>query len=308
MGFSDLLPLTDAELDAAVRLSDEAGWNQSRADWQLMLMEGCALAARDAKSAVIGTALAMPVGPALTWISMVLVDRRHRNRGLGTQLLLGALDQARRDGAAVGLDATELGRPLYLRLGFRDGFTITRYLRPATNSPLPFPPPLAGEAGAKRRVGARRSGPPLPPRQAAVSLPAPAGRDFLAGDIAVLAAIEAAMGAHRPAVLGHLLGRWPAAAWQSEQGFVLARDGRTAFQVGPLWADRPATAAALLDYAVAACPGPVIVDAPDGQGEFAGRLAELGFVRQRAYMRMVYGDAGLSEPPSLFAIAGPEFA
>ena len=88
-------------------LSVEAGWNQVAADWRLMLGEGHAFGIRDASGTWIASALVLPLGPAISWISMVLVTRAARRQGLGSRLLQRCLAEIEASGVAAGLDATE---------------------------------------------------------------------------------------------------------------------------------------------------------------------------------------------------------
>src|SRR5262245_52917979 len=108
-------------------LSIEAGWNQVAADWHLMLTLGRGYGVRGADGRWIASALALPVGPDVCWLSMVLVTRPMRGQGLGRRLLSHCLAEVEASGAAAGLDATELGRPVYLPLGFRDLYALSRW-------------------------------------------------------------------------------------------------------------------------------------------------------------------------------------
>jgi hypothetical protein len=63
---------------------------------------------------------------------MVLTDAQYRGRGFARQLMEHALAYLRRKSVAwIKLDATDMGRPLYERLGFREEGTIERWIRPA---------------------------------------------------------------------------------------------------------------------------------------------------------------------------------
>ena len=79
-------------------------------------------------------------------------------------------------------------------------------------------------------------------------------------------------------------------------------------QIGPLLADDASTAAALLDDALAALPGPNCIDLLDQRSEaLAGWLAERQFVPERPFTRMARGRAtapGSTE--QLWLVAGPE--
>lgn len=84
--------------------------------------------------------------------------------------------------------------------------------------------------------------------------------------------------------------------------------GRSATQIGPIVADGPRTAVALLAAALAAAPpGPVFIDVPDAQGCMLGYLERSGFRLQRPYTRMIHRRAEpFGDPGRTHAIAGPE--
>jgi hypothetical protein len=91
------------------------------------------------------------------------------------------------------------------------------------------------------------------------------------------------------------------------QGFVLARDGRLATQIGPLSAETEVDALALLQAALANQAGPVFLDAADHHGGLAEWLADAGFTKQRGYMRMLLGTkTSINDTARVFLIAGPE--
>ena len=117
----------------------------------------------------------------------------------------------------------------------------------------------------------------------------------------------------RGRILRYLLARAPDTALVAERdgdviGYALGRPGRTAFQSGPVVADREEVAGALIEEALARLRGPVMIDVPDAHTGLRARLDALGAVRQRGFMRMVLGEppAGLADPARVFALAGPE--
>lgn len=277
-------PIDAGESEAVWPLSIEAGWNQNLADWRFMLRAGRGYGVRDAAGKWQASALFLPLGPNLVWISMVLVTRARRRSGLGTCLLERCIDEARKSGAVAGLDATELGRPIYLPLGFHDLYRIGRWHLDH------------GEA------------PPAPvPRGVSLRAVSPA-------DLAKLAAYDRPRsGMERPAMLAHLAARQPGLAWLADTadgriaGFALGREGRTATSIGPVVADSEQIALALIAKAIAAGPSPLIIDAPETHQALRGWLERHGAVSPRAYTRMTLGTAnGLDDPRHLFALAGPE--
>jgi GNAT superfamily N-acetyltransferase len=133
--------LTTADVDAAMRLSLEAGWNQTGEDWLRMF----ALSSEggfgiDCDERLVATATTYCYGDELAWIGMVLTAADYRGRGLARATMRAALDFARaRKVAWIKLDATEMGRPLYEKLGFIAEYAVERCLRvpsPAVSAPV----------------------------------------------------------------------------------------------------------------------------------------------------------------------------
>lgn len=274
-------PLTPADLPAALRLSIQAGWNQVEDDWRAMLDGGWAIAL--AAPEPIATALTVPLGPCLAWISMVLVDQAWRRRGLGTRLLRRCIAQLSDRGVVAGLDATPAGRLVYLPLGFQPLYGISR---------LAIAPPFAPDAA--------------PP-------PGIALRPIAAADLAALFDWdEARSGMRRDRLLTDLWRRRPDAAWLATRagalaGYALGRNGRLSDQLGPVMADDEGTARALLGAALRATGRAAILDLPDRHATFQAWLHAAGAVQQRDYTRMLLGPADALPPPDpVFAIAGPE--
>lgn len=283
--------LTPADAERAVRLSDEAGWNQTAADWRLMLRLGRGVGIETGAGDLIATIIGLPHGlpavpaaPRFAWVSMVLVTGAWRRRGLARWLLGDCLDHFADAGLMPVLDATPDGRLVYRQLGFVDGFALDR---------------MAAET-------------PIAPADTA----APGAACGLICAIDDIAAYDAAaFGADRRPILDHLHEGQPGLAHLSRArdavvGHVLARAGRRALHLGPIVADDAATAVALLGAALRAAPPhrPIVVDAFTHQAVFRTALCAAGFRPVRSFTRMHRGD----RPPTadaarLFAAAGPEF-
>jgi len=61
-----------------------------------------------------------------SWIAHIIVDSDYRNKGIGAQIVNELLDALKRDSVATcSLIATELGKPVYLKAGFR---IVSEYL------------------------------------------------------------------------------------------------------------------------------------------------------------------------------------
>ena len=277
----ELIDPRDAE--AVWPLSIEAGWNQNIADWRFMLGAGRGYGLKNEGGAWEASSLVLPLGQHLAWISMVLVTKSRRSGGVGTSLLKRCLDEVKANDAVAGLDATEQGRPIYLKLGFHDLYKIARWHLDS----------------AKDAVA--------PPAGVAV-------RPFIVADLPKLPTYDRPLsGMERPTLLAHLATRQPGLAWVAETpsgklaGFGLGREGRNAISIGPVIADNEAVALALISKATTAAQGPFIIDVPDAHSAVRGWLEMQGAVTPRAYMRMTLGTAKkLDDPAHVFALAGPE--
>lgn len=274
--------LTPADAEAVLPLSVEAGWNQTVADWRFMLGAGQGFGLRDGFGRWVGSAIALPLGPALSWLCMVLVARDHRRRGIGTRLLRSAIAAGRARGAPAGLDATAAGRTVYLPLGFSDLYPISRWRFERGGTPAPAP------AGCSvRRLSADR----LP---------------------AVIAFDEPRSGMGRGHVLGYLFASAPELAYVAELdggvvGYALMRPGRTATQIGPVVADESEVALSLVTHGAAAAETGVLLDGPDRHRGLAAWLRARGAVRERGFVRMILGeDPALADASHLYALAGAE--
>ncbi|HEY7326415.1 MAG TPA: GNAT family N-acetyltransferase [Gemmataceae bacterium] len=121
-------PMIAADLPLGLRLCEEAGWNQTVADWQRFLdlqPDGCFVAERDGEA--VGTTTTCIFGP-VAWIAMVLVAESARGLGIGTALMEHALRFLDERGVAtVRLDARPMGQRLYERLGFVEQYRIAHY-------------------------------------------------------------------------------------------------------------------------------------------------------------------------------------
>lgn len=112
-----LMAISPNHLEAATRLSRQAGWPHRREDWEVALTvsKGCVAVAADGR--VIGTVLMTPYGSDSGTINMVIVDEAERGQGLGRRLMQQAMTLA--GDRRLQLVATEDGLPLYENLGFR---------------------------------------------------------------------------------------------------------------------------------------------------------------------------------------------
>lgn len=274
------LQLGIEQLAGCLALSRSANWNQNEADWRLMLGfgHGWGLALDDGTLAA--STLVLPYN-GFAWVAMVLVLPGQRRQGYAARLLRVALAEMQARKRIALLDATPAGREVYVRAGFRDFWGFKRFsLSDFRNS------------------------------------------NYASKDIQpfqethwpqVLALDAAAFGGDREVVLRNLAARQPKAALVAERngeivGFVLAREGREAVQIGPLVARDERTARVLFAAALGKVFAPVYADIADHAAPLQGWALEQGFTIQRPFTRMAHGPKGYApgDASLVFCPAGPE--
>ncbi|MFN7919956.1 MAG: GNAT family N-acetyltransferase [Bryobacteraceae bacterium] len=134
---SKIRHLRQPDVPALIELSRQAGWNQTAADWERTL----ALAPEGAfgiesNGQIVSSTTVTCYADDLAWIGMVLTEKSHRGKGNAKALMEHALKYCKQRGVSwAKLDATELGRPIYAKLGFRDECPVERWKRAAGASP-----------------------------------------------------------------------------------------------------------------------------------------------------------------------------
>jgi ribosomal protein S18 acetylase RimI-like enzyme len=272
--------LEEQHLPGCLALSRSANWNQNEADWRLMLGFGRGWGITAANGTLAASTLALPYGGKFAWVAMVLVLPEHRRLGYASQLLRVALAEMEKEKRVSLLDATPAGHEVYVQEGFRDFWGFKRF---ALNSRI------SGSGTDEIR-----------------SL---APKDWEA----VLSLDSIGFGGGREVVLRNLAARQPHAALVAARnggiaGFVLAREGREAMQVGPLVARDEGTARELLAAALGAVPAPVYVDIADHAASLQSWALAQGFAIQRPFTRMAHGPRGYApgEASLVYCPAGPE--
>ena len=275
----EIRAMTPADISAGMRLKDAAGWNQTKEDWARFVEgnpEGCFVA--DWNGEVAGTVTTLIYEDRFAWIGMVLVRPELRGRGIGTALLVKAIDylDARRIPCAK-LDATPQGKPVYERLGFQIEYEL------------------------ERRTLRREHG-------------AGAALHTVENIEAVLAADRDIFGADRSALLRSIANAAPefvavARRGGALSGYALGRRGSHADHLGP-WVARtePAARETLENFLLRSRRDVVFVDVVKDNPWAPGLLMEKGFEFSRALTRMYRGEnAHPGQPDLVCAILGPEF-
>jgi GNAT superfamily N-acetyltransferase len=274
-----------SDIPFVMRPVEIAGWNQLPGDWERLMHVapgGCFLAEWDGCPA--GTATAVCYGTQCAWIGMVLVDPAFRRRGIGGCLLAHCISYLKSLGVrTIKLDATDEGRAVYLKHGFKDEYATLRYL------------------GELKPAAIRPSGIEIrPPVQ---------DHDRLALEILD----TAAFGAHRVNLLNVLIGQQPdlmlvAAADNLVVGYGLARPGRLHGYIGPVVAGRMCVAKRLVtDLAKLLKQRTILLDCTALNPAWCCWLEDSGLQVQRRLTRMYLGtNDSPGDPNRVYALSGFE--
>jgi GNAT superfamily N-acetyltransferase len=264
--------LTANDICSAVELSTEAGWNQTAEDWYALIEltpEGCL--AIEVEGELASTTTLVCYGKRLAWIGMVLTRSRYRGRGFARRLMTEALGLADiRNIETVRLDATDQGRPLYEKLGFRCEQAVERWW-------------WKGEAGLDR---------------ASVVDQRASHDEWRVVDIQ-------AFGADRSELLRNLARRNPPMLLGNS--YLFSRPGRLTSYLGPCVAESSASARTLIQRALETpCSGGWSWDLLCSNEQAVTLARALDFTPKRHLTRMARGKDQHVKEGMIYAIAGFE--
>ena len=128
-GLKPFIPLGVDRVESALRLSTMAGWNQTAEDWKrLIRLDPECVGIWEDEGEIRASYSVFHYADTLAWIGMILVDPAYRGAGLGKAAFQAAIDRIRSRGCrSLGLDATSLGEPIYLKHGFQTIRPIVRW-------------------------------------------------------------------------------------------------------------------------------------------------------------------------------------
>jgi GNAT superfamily N-acetyltransferase len=270
---------TVADIPFGMELKQQAGWNQLESDWQRYLAlepTGCYLAEWDGRP--VGTVTTCVFG-RVAWIAMMLVEALYRRKGIGRALMMHALTYLTSRGVrTVRLDATPLGQPLYEKLGFGHQFQLARYegILPQINAPL------------ARATRVER------------------------GQLADLIRYDAEITeTERGKMLERLYTENPNTFYQVRngnqiEGFLTARPGSNAWQIGPFLSTADAGERLLAAARHRLAGRRVFIDVPVANAGATAWVQRMGLSAVRYLLRMCRGEPVVEDIDRLCASSGPE--
>ncbi|MBM5815719.1 MAG: GNAT family N-acetyltransferase [Cyanobacteria bacterium K_Offshore_surface_m2_239] len=237
----------------------------------------------------VGCIAGVRYNAAYGFIGLFLVVPEHRGKGYGIQLWRQALEHLS-DLPTIGLEAAPDRVEDYAGWGFVPASPTTRWRRPgsgASTRPAETGPCLAatwclvqGEAVPERavqRFDARREPTPRPHFL----------RQWLHQPIGTVHALVDRQGAC------HGFGRLRPCLLKRGEGW----------RVGPLVADHPAAARALLEGLLQNHPGVVLIDGPGANAQAPPLLRSLGFTPVSSTLRMYRGEVPTASLEEVYGLA-----
>ena len=272
-----LAPFARAHLEGALKLSQEMSWPYRIEDWDIALQLGHGYVLQHA-GVVIGTAAWWPYGETHASAGMIIVAKAAQGRGYGARLMDALLTSARP--RTIALNSTAEGIMLYRRRGFVPIGVIHQHQG------------IPSEGHVAPRSGLVRS--------------------MAASDFEAIARLDReASGLERRRMLDRLL--------QSADGGVLQRDGTArgyaisrlfgrGHVIGPVVAESPADARALIEAALARL-GRVFVRIDTSATSHLGDWLEgIGLQQVSDATTMILGtQAPATGPARIFALANQSF-
>jgi len=264
------------DLPQAMLLKEAANWNQTGNDWKMLAgLPGAHLVAeRDGK--IVGTIAALDYVD-FVWVAMVLVHPNNRRQGIASQLMQKVLDLF--PDRILRLDATADGSKVYENFHFREEYRLSRWrLTPSSRSKY------------------KPSG-DIHQTKTAISDIIRSDVPFFGGNreqlLASLGAINAPITHHHQD--------------SGQISYLFFRPGIHAWQIGPIVALDKELAINLIKKCLSVVADqPFFIDIPDNEN-WMQAIHELGFRKERLFIRMQFGGWNRIASPHEFAIAGPEF-
>jgi GNAT superfamily N-acetyltransferase len=272
-----------SDMDSLMKLKNAEGWNQLEKDWAVLInyKESVNLVAL-LDDRIVGTVTAINYCNTVAWIGMMLVDRDYRGRGISKLLLKDVIEKLN-SCESIKLDATPAGRPVYLKMGFLDEYTLYRMTHPSVSK-------ISLSDRSVETVQVRQE-----------NIPEVAEYD------------KRVFGADRTDLITFMYQSYPELAWIIREnnrvaGLCLGRRGSSFTQIGPVYASSANGVKVLIQSAVNQMTGQaVVVDIPSDKSEIKGWLETCGFISLRLFDRMYLNNnlhPGILE--SQYLICGPE--
>lgn len=278
----ELVEFNEDDVSGLIELSASVGWDYDEHEIKTIMLSGKVVGHKNAKGKIVSSAAIIMYDAHLASIGMVIVHSNYRGLGLGKKVTQKCIDVAPSD-ASIMLIATEDGKSLYEKMGFKTVDYVHKYLCDHFTSAQPNSNDITIE-------------------------------DFSENDFTEIVKLDKiAFGDRRKSFLHHRIN-------QSEQcvvvkdskanmiGYGISILGPINLLLGPIVAPDNQTAAIVLDRLAMNHQGKLRIDVPLGHDEFMMLLEKSGFIKVSEPPIMIKNAANM--PPrnhKLFAIAAQIF-
>ena len=276
--------LRSEDIPDAMEFVLDEGWNQTENDWLLFIenpLNVCKAAEINGK--LVGTIASMNYSGKKVWVSMVLVHKDYRGKGISRLLLDAALNELSSCNS-IKLDATDAGLAGYRKFGFYDEYRVLEVVNISFQG-------LPEEDDDNKPQLIRKEDIP----------------EIIEFD-------KLAFGADRSGLIEYLINNFPKKSFllkknEKMTGYALGRQGNKYHRIGPVSSVSSKDAKILIRHALENLyREPIVIDILDEKRELTVWLSSLGFTEKRYFTRMYqYNNPHPGRRDLLHVIAGPEF-
>ncbi|MFT4415787.1 GNAT family N-acetyltransferase [Fredinandcohnia humi] len=279
----ELFEFDKSDIRGLIELSASVGWDYDEYEIRTVMSSGRIVGHKTTEGKIVSSAAIIPYDNNVASIGMVIVSSEYRGLGLGKEVTQKCIDFATSD-TSIMLIATEKGKPLYEKMGFRIVDCVHKYLCDTYTPVTPF-------------------------TYSDVTI-----EDFCESDFPDILHIDsAAFGGTRSKFLQNRINQSKQCLVVKDNeaniiGYGISIIGPINLVVGPIVAPDSKTAAFILDRLAFRHQGKVRIDVPSGNEEFMLFLEESGFEKVSTPPIMMINSNSM--PPrnnTLFGIAAQIF-
>ncbi|WP_409271646.1 GNAT family N-acetyltransferase [Neobacillus sp. SCS-31] len=279
----NLIQFDKSDIPGLIALSASVGWDYDQYEIATVMSSGKIFGHKNGKGEIVSSSAIIPYDNKLASIGMVIVNKEHRGLGLGKDATQKCIDSVSPD-CSIMLIATEEGKPLYEKIGFRTVGHVHKFLCDSYLTPESLKPN-------------------------SVTIENYNENDF----IEILNLDKAAFGDKRSNFLHYRINQSKQCLVAKDTkgnivGYGLSILGPENLLLGPIVAPDFQTAALLLDWLVIEHTGKLRIDVPSGNKDFMFFLEQCGFKNVAKPPIMMLNSVSLpARNSNLFGIAAQIF-
>lgn len=115
------------DVPGLIELSTSVGWDYDEREIGAVMSSGKIFGHKNTEGNIVSSAAIIPYDTNLASIGMVIVNKEYRGLGLGKKATQKCIESVSKD-TSIMLIATEEGKPLYQRMGFKTVDSVHKYL------------------------------------------------------------------------------------------------------------------------------------------------------------------------------------